>query len=238
MGRAGMRLVLVVLVMAGAVAGATVLGLPTVAIVGLSIALAGIAGVVILSRRRTSTRGGAHRAASGSEPTLAGRGAGDPDGATWSVVAAMAPNAAVDPEADIPRWRRPSLLAARKSDPMRTARIQRPAMTFAATADPPTARRVVRYAVAALLDRPDEVLGLQVTDLVAGDEVEVLDDRASYWEVMCPDGMRGWIHRTTLGALGVEHPTFGRRPEPANEPDDLLTAVLSARGLQSEPRPF
>jgi hypothetical protein len=225
MGRAVVRLVLMVLVLAGVLIGAAALGLPTAAVAGLALSLAGIAGVVELSRRRRSTRaGGGSRARGASD---------DPDAPAWGVDAAMAPNATVDPEANIPRWRRPSLLAARKSDPMRTSRLEPTPLRFAATAEPSPARRIVRYAVVALLDRPDEVLGRQVWDLLAGDEVEVLESGSSFWEVLCPDGTRGWVHRTTLGMPGVDHLTFGRRPEPQFEADDILSAVLAARGLQT-----
>jgi hypothetical protein len=92
---------------------------------------------------------------------------------------------------------------------------------------PPTAGR---YAVVQLLDRPDEVLGRQLADLMAGDEVDVLDTSGPYWQVICPDGLQGWVHRTTLGAA-PESRWQGRASEPA-EANDLLTAVLSARRIQ------
>jgi len=82
----------------------------------------------------------------------------------------------------------------------------------------------------ALLDRPDEVMGRQLADLMAGDEVEVLEAGCPFWQVACPDGITGWVHRTTLQPVGAESLSFGRRVE--SEPDDLLTAVLSARGIQ------
>src|SRR4029077_13876635 len=101
-----------------------------------------------------------------------------------------------------------SLLAARHADPSRREVAERQPMHFRADLAPTTAElRVVRYAVVPLLDRPDEVLGLQVTDLIEGDEVQVVETSTAFWEVVCPDGERGWVHRTTLGlpsAVGRE----------------------------------
>jgi len=148
----------------------------------------------------------------------------------------MAPQAAaaveaLDPESLMPRWRRPSLLAARHADPGRREIAERPVLRFLPDLAPTTAElRIVRYAVVPLLDRPDEVLGVQLIDLIAGDEVQVVETSSAFWEVVCPDGERGWVHRTTLGLPSV----IGREPvEPSmpSEADDVLTALLAARGL-------
>ncbi len=48
--------------------------------------------------------------------------------------------------------------------------------------------RVVRYAVVPVLDRPDEVLGLKVSDIGAGDEVQVVGGSGAFLEVLCPNG--------------------------------------------------
>ncbi len=148
----------------------------------------------------------------------------------------MAPAAAVaaatvDPEALMPRWRRPSLLAARHADPGRREVAERPAMRFTPDSAPTAAElRVVRYAVVPLLDRPDEVLGLHLMDLIAGDEVQVIETSSAYWEIVCADGERGFVHRTTLG-LPRE---IGYEPDDhdgSSEASDVLTALLAARGL-------
>jgi SH3-like domain-containing protein len=113
---------------------------------------------------------------------------------------------------------------------------ERAAMRFTPDTAPTTAElRVVRYAVAPLLDRPDEVLGMQVMDLIAGDEVQVTESTGPYWEVVCPNGERGWIHRTTLslpGAIGAmeREPVVEERVKPGDA-EDALTALLAARGL-------
>ncbi|MBI3750716.1 MAG: SH3 domain-containing protein [Chloroflexi bacterium] len=233
--RAAARLVLMVLVMAGVILTATAVGLPTAAVLGLSITIAGLVGMIRLSRRETprgsnaaaavaAMRVGAPLASSAASPATA------PDVDADPVMASMAPDQDVDPEALMPRWRRPSLLAARRADPLRVARTDRLPLRFPAGNDSSGARRLVRYAVVALLDRPDEVLGRQLEDLMSGDEVEVLENGGAFWRVMCPNGRIGWVHRTTLGAVGAEALTFGHRVE-VPEQDDLLSAVLSARGI-------
>jgi hypothetical protein len=148
----------------------------------------------------------------------------------------MAPAAAtaaatLDPEALMPRWRRPSLLAARHGEPGRREVAERPVMHFRPDVAPTTAElRVVRYAVVPLLDRPDEVLGMHLVDLIAGDEVQVIETSSAYWEVVCPDGERGFVHRTTLGLPSVTWRESEETDVP-NDADDVLTALLAARGL-------
>lgn len=243
--RAVLRLVVMGVVTAAVLVAATALGLPTAAVLGLGVTVAGLVGMLGLARRGRGSASQhdaievaeaidrpvqrAERTAPASE-AAATSVAASVAGAEDPVVAAMAPGHEVDPELLMPRWRRPSLLAARKADPMRSLRSERMPMRFTKPADPGTSRRIVRYAVVQLLDRPDEVLGRQLTDLMSGDEVEVLDPSGSFWEVACPDGMVGWVHRTTLGAIGSESAWASRRAD--TEPDDLLTAVLSARGIQ------
>jgi hypothetical protein len=234
--RAASRLALMVLVMAVVVVTATAVGLPIAAVLGLSVTAAGLVGMLRLSRR-PMPRGSNAQAAIGAMHTGTPLPIVEPTPETLEVdvdpmVASMAPSQDIDPESLMPRWRRPSLLAARREDPTRVARTGRPSLKFPPGADSLATRRIVRYAVVALLDRPDEVLGRQVADLVSGDEVEVLESTGPFWQVVCPDGRQGWVHRTTLGAVGAESLSFGRRVEPSPDTDDLLTAVLSARGIR------
>ncbi|HJW21358.1 MAG TPA: SH3 domain-containing protein [Candidatus Limnocylindrales bacterium] len=241
MVRAVLRLVLMVLILAGVLVTATAVGLPAAAVLGLTITTAGLVGMVGLARRGASQHSDTAAQREIMAPVTAANDAGatpgadntrgDSDAVSDPAVAAMAPDAMLDPESLMPRWRRPSLLAARRADPLRVARVERAAMRFGPGADPSPNRRVVRYAVVSLLDRPDEVLGHQVSDLMAGDEVEVLDTGGGFWEVLCPDGRRGWVHRTTLGLPGAQVAAHGRR-EAMPEVDDILTAVLSARGIR------
>jgi hypothetical protein len=131
-------------------------------------------------------------------------------------------------DVDLPRWRRPSLMAARKSDPIRIAPLAA-SLTFAqvpgaAGAAAGVERRLVRYRIVRLLDRPDEIVGATVGSLDEGDEVEVLEKHGMYRRVQAPDGRTGWLHKMTLGDLVEE-----AEPEPEIEKDVLL-AYLSGRG--------
>ncbi len=128
-----------------------------------------------------------------------------------------------DPEAFLPRWRRPSLLMARKADPTRDGRPEPRALAFGIGASSgANERRQIRYAVVRLLDRPDEVTGLTVGELGSGDEVELLERSGAYWSVRSPDGGTGWLHKMVLGELA--DPAAGHA-------EDALAAALAARGL-------
>lgn len=220
------RLVVMALVVVVVIAASLYVGLAATVAVGLAIVLAGIVGMAGTVRRRRAPVSVASRLEIAVEhPTVVAM-------APESAVAA----AAVDPEALMPRWRRPSLLAARRNDPSRYGTADRAAMHFTPDTAPTTAElRVVRLAVVPLLDRPDEVLGMQITDLVLGDEVQVTESTGGYWEVVCPDGERGWVHRTTLGLPGAiaaieREPDVEERVKPGDA-EDALTALLAARGL-------
>ena len=130
-------------------------------------------------------------------------------------------------DVDLPRWRRPSLLAARKSDPERdggpstnTARL-----TFAGAAGAAALeRRRVRYRIVRLLDRPDELTGTTLGSLDEGDEIAVVEQSGLYRRVETPDGRTGWIHKMTLGDVMEE----SAEAEPAID-SDVLMAYLGAR---------
>jgi hypothetical protein len=152
----------------------------------------------------------------------------------------------VDPDLLMPRWRRPSLLQARKSDPVRDA-VPIVPMSFRDAAGTPgegIERRVIRYHMVELLDAPDELRSRPVGSLTHGDEVQLLERSGSYWRILCPDGQQGWVHRMTLGApVGSEadqsaveawaipaeliaRVTPEREPEPET---DLFATFLAAR---------
>jgi hypothetical protein len=131
-------------------------------------------------------------------------------------------------DVDLPRWRRPSLLAARKSDPERNGGPAATAarLTFAGVEGAEELeRRQVRYRIVRLLDRPDELTGTTVGSLDEGDEVAVVEHRGLYRRVETPDGRTGWIHKMTLGDV-IEEPA---EPDPEIDPD-VLMAYLAARG--------
>jgi hypothetical protein len=140
--------------------------------------------------------------------------------------AAVAPP--LDLEAAMPRWRRPSLIEARKADPTRS--IASPhRMSFetgAVDAVDGRERRIIRYAVVRLLDAPDELRSAEIGQLDQGDEVQLVERSGSYWLVLCPDGRQGWLHRMTLGEIvsDAAQGGLGRDID-----DDVLTAFLTAR---------
>jgi hypothetical protein len=129
-------------------------------------------------------------------------------------------------DVDLPRWRRPSLLAARKSDPTRGIDAMAAThLAFAGGAIPTgQERRVVRYRIVRLLDRPDELTANTVGSLDEGDEVAVVEQSGLYRRVETPDGRMGWLHKMTLGDV-IEAPDA---PEPEID-TDVLMAYLAAR---------
>jgi hypothetical protein len=138
-------------------------------------------------------------------------------------------------ESGMPRWRRPSLMAARKSDPLRSATVN-----YKLTFDSGVVgsvegreRRRIRYRVVRLLDAPDELRSREIGVLDQGDEVALLERSGSFWLVLCPDGGQGWVHKMTLGDV-VETPTLEDSDrtfaEATDEIDgDVLAAYLASR---------
>jgi hypothetical protein len=117
-------------------------------------------------------------------------------------------------EQSMPRWRRPSLLEARRADPIRDATT--PArLTFDHGLVGPLEgreRRLIRYSLVRLLDIPDELRGTEVAFLDQGDEVQLIEKRGVYWLVLCPDGRQGWIHKMTLGDIVGPGPIVSATP--------------------------
>jgi len=129
-------------------------------------------------------------------------------------------------DVDLPRWRRPSLMAARKSDPARG--FDAPArLTFEpSAAGVDGERRRVRYRLVRLLDRPDELTGSTVYTVDAGDEVAIVETSGLYRRVVTPDGRTGWLHKMTLGdVIEIAPPDGDEGLDP-----DVLMAYLAARG--------
>jgi hypothetical protein len=124
-------------------------------------------------------------------------------GPAAGVVAAPPGPTPLDHELDMPRWRRPSLLVARKADPTRNATVA-PRLTFDRGLVGPLdgrERRLIGYNLVRLLDQPDELRASEIAFLDQGDEVQLLEKRGVYWLVLCPDGRQGWIHKMTLGEV-------------------------------------
>ena len=228
---ASARLVVMGIVMAVVLIAAILAGLGITTAVALGIVLAGVVGMVGVVRRG---RGGA--SASASDQIAAIMAAPAPGASPPIILAKTAGDAIApadkdaDPEKFVPRWRRPSLLEARRADPALQTMAFRPPTRFRDGDAGARDVRLVRYAVVPMLDRPDEILGLRLTDLESGDEVNVIGASGGFLEVQCPNGDRGWVHRTTLGQRPATVPA-AELPPSSPEADDALTALLSARGL-------
>ena len=140
----------------------------------------------------------------------------------------VSPN--IDPnEVGMPRWRRPSLMAARKNDPLRHASTA-VSLTFAQGAVGPIEgkeRRTIRYRLVRLLDLPDESRASEIAVLDQGDEVQLLEKSGTYWLVLCPDGRQGWLHQMVLGAA-VDDDDAPLSSSTGID-DDVLSAFLNAR---------
>jgi hypothetical protein len=161
---------------------------------------------------------------------------GVPGGEVVGVVQApLAVPPPVDLEAGMPRWRRPSVQAARKSDPTRY--VEQGRLSFdngMVNAVEGHETRVIRYRVVRLLDAPDELRGTDIGQLDQGDEVQLLEKSGAYWLVLCPDGRKGWLHKMTLGEAVRDEATQAQQqqqqaPAPTDVDDDVLTAFLAAR---------
>lgn len=225
------RLAIMGLVMAAVLVGAVYAGLAATTAIALGIVGAGVVGLLGVARKPRTAKLSVHDEIAAMMAPPAPRPEPVARPSIGMAMDAMAPQvgAPVDLEASMPRWRRPSLLEARHADYSHHAPAQRMPMLFGEGSGEVDVR-VVRYAVVPVLDRPDE-LGLQVSDLAAGDEIQVVGTSSAFIEVLCPNGDRGWIHRTTLGQRGAAGLTGNARGVIRQEADDALTALLTARGL-------
>jgi hypothetical protein len=229
--RAIARLSAMALVMAAVLVAGVFAGLATTTAIALGLVGAGVVGIVLVARRpRERKLSAADEIAAMMAPATSAAPVARPGLGTTLEVMAPHATAPVNPEANMPRWRRPSLLEARHSDPTRAAPVHRLPMRFSDQETDDVDVRVVRYAMVPVLDRPDEVLGLQVGGLSSGDEVQAIGAAGAFVEVLCPNGDQGWVHRTTLGQRG-NLGLSGTHREVPQDADDALTALLTARGL-------
>jgi hypothetical protein len=130
--------------------------------------------------------------------------------AAATAVQAVAAPVAGDIDGDVPRWRRPSLMEARKADPTRGVSAAAVRLTFTGDAGAAVTgleRRLIRYRLVSLLDAPDEVRGVEIGVLDEGDEVVLMEKRGTYWRVLCPDGREGWLHKMVLGDVVIDPST-------------------------------
>ncbi len=136
----------------------------------------------------------------------------------------------VDPsEAGMPRWRRPSLLEARKNDPLRSASMA-VSLTFAQGAVAAVAgkeRRRIRYRLVRLMDVPDELRANEIGILDEGDEIQILETSGVYRLVLCPDGSQGWLHKMVLGDVVDDEEDGPSELVPDGIDEDVLSAYLA-----------
>jgi hypothetical protein len=141
---------------------------------------------------------------------------------------------------NVPRWRRPSVAAARYGNgntsairPATAASMLqgRPARVFAEPTDLLGARMVVRYGVP-LLNRPEEEFGRVLEELTSGDQVEILDHGDIWANVITPSGAAGWVPSATLGPTAGGRDDEGEIPalavDPALSPPDAEPPSLEA----------
>jgi hypothetical protein len=144
-----------------------------------------------LRRRSGPTPGGQAAAADGGivepgEPA----GIGDP---------APPPNEGrlIESEAMIPRWRRPSLQAARQSSYAMSSSV-RQALRFATPRPAGAARAQIAYRLVRVGDSPDDTAAEEIGRLDRGDEVEVVRAEKGFTLVRAPNGLEGWVATETL----------------------------------------
>src|SRR5262245_32559890 len=227
------RLLVMGIVMLGVLIASIFLGLATTTAVAIGVVLAGIVGLLGFLRSARGSRVAANQIAAMMAPAVAPVAVEPAFTFRRTAVESMAPqvDTVVDPEANMPRWRRPSLIEARRADTYAMPATYHTPMRFGAGDGAELDVRTVRYAVVPVLDRPDEVLGLRLSDLGSGDEVQVIGSSGAFLEVLCPNGDQGWVHRTTLSQREPTPAGVGARHARPQEADDALTALLSARGL-------
>jgi hypothetical protein len=170
---------------------------------------------------------------------------------------AVAPRPLPVGEEHVPRWRRPSVVAARfdtdNTVTMRAATAgsvaprRAPNVFTDLTADAGDRMRL-RYDGVPLLDQPDDALGRSQADLDTGDEVLILDRDEVWANVTTPAGTTGWVPTMVLAdASGwvvedvVADPGLqGESPGPGLTDDDqpslevLLERIAAERRARQE----
>jgi hypothetical protein len=157
-------------------------------------------------------------------------------------------------DSHIPRWRRPSVAAARfetdNSNAVRAASAAtvpppRPRLAFAESIDKQAERMLVRYDNVPLLEQPDEAFGRILEELQSGDEVEVIERDSLWAHVRAPTGVAGWTPVMTVTAMTDTSflldlaTTAVVEPEPPPEEEAvpleaLLEAIVAERRASQE----
>jgi hypothetical protein len=141
-------------------------------------------------------------------------------------------------ELGMPRWRRPSLQAARKAS-TRDIPDHVP-MMFAAPADAAIRRARVTYRLVRAYDQPDEIRGVEVAWLDRGDEVEIVAEQGRYAFVRTstarPVGCTGRRSRRSTSGRWPRTPSGtsrARRRRSAFVVDHPLTSSLTPGSMWS-----
>jgi hypothetical protein len=157
-------------------------------------------------------------------------------------------------DSHIPRWRRPSVAAARfetdNSNAVRAASAAavpppRPRLAFTESIDKRAERMLVRYDNVPLLEQPDEAFGRILEELQSGDEVEIIERDSLWAHVRAPTGVAGWTPVMTVTAMTDASFLFDLastivvEPEPPPEEESvplevLLEAIVAERRASQE----
>ena len=189
-----------------------------------ALAASAAAGYPLVAARQRAPTGG-------PAPVMAATATASP-----AVQAASSPDVP-EPDAHLPRWRRPSLMEARKNDPLRDGVTSTASLTFDERASEVLdgrERRRIRYRMVSLLNLPDEVQGVEIGSLDEGDEVVLLEKAGTYWRVLCPDGREGWLHKMTLGDVVIDSSSAATWTAADDAPDpggfeDIMRAYNESR---------
>jgi hypothetical protein len=167
----------------------------------------------------------------------------------------VAPGPAPAGDEHIPRWRRPSVAAARfETDATAAVRAAaaasippvRPPLVFTEPIDDVAERMLVAYDNVPVLEQPDEALGRTQEELDRGDEVGVLERDSIWVKVRTPTGVIGWVPSMALTAMGAGSaeedvdPVLGLEPEPSPVADEspsletLLAQIAAERRASQE----
>jgi len=146
-------------------------------------------------------------------------------------------------EAGMPRWRRPSLRAAREAKGIDARAVEAERLTFSHTefaVSRGLERRRLRYRMVRLSDAPDEIRSAELAILDQGDEVELLQQAGQYWQVSTPTGQVGWVHRMTLGEVVAASATPASPPwqQTAAGGGDDGTGAAEPPTVPAEPDPY
>jgi hypothetical protein len=103
-------------------------------------------------------------------------------------------------EAQLPRWLRPSVGAARQPSGLDERSVREP-IRFGTPARARVERRTVSHRLVRLADAPHEHDSHEIGRLDLGDEVEILDVRNGFARVRVPGGQEGWIPAMTTQSM-------------------------------------